>query len=75
MKFNKRKVSRKERSLEADLFRRIEEKVSDIDIKGAVKLLTSNDKLAIADENTLSELKKKHPEPSRDLIFPENPKK
>ncbi|KAF2883911.1 hypothetical protein ILUMI_22251 [Ignelater luminosus] len=48
-------------------------KVADFDIRGAVKLLSSNDTLADTDENTYFDLKKKHPSPSRLLSFPSPP--
>lgn len=62
-------------STEEKLIERIEAKVADFDIRGAVRLLTSNDSLAISNANTLSELQKKHPAPSRPLILPDKPTK
>lgn len=63
--------TRKRYDNEEEFMLRIESKVSDFDIRGAVKLLTSNDSIAIEDETTLNELKKKHPKPSRPLKIPE----
>ncbi|KAL1448357.1 hypothetical protein WDU94_014016 [Cyamophila willieti] len=48
----------------------IEAKVSDFDIKGAIKVLSSDDTLAPFDQETLEALKTKHPTPSRELDFP-----
>ncbi|KAL1448203.1 hypothetical protein WDU94_012273 [Cyamophila willieti] len=45
----------------------------DLDIRGAVKLISSSDSVAKADEQTFSDLKSKHPEPSRPLHFPDGP--
>jgi hypothetical protein len=53
--------------------KRIEAKVNDFDIRGAVKILSSDDKLAPFDEVTFNVLKTKHPTPSRPLSFPEPP--
>jgi hypothetical protein len=49
----------------------VEAKVADFDIKGAVKLLSSDDSLASFNEDVAEELKKKHPSPSRELFFPD----
>lgn len=43
------------------LAKRIEAKVNDFDIKGAIRILSSNDKLAPLNEDTLLKLKSKHP--------------
>jgi hypothetical protein len=48
----------------------IEAKMNDFDVKGSVRLLSSNDTLATFDDETLEILKSKHPQPSRKLIFP-----
>jgi hypothetical protein len=48
----------------------VETKVTDFDIKGAVKLLSSDDSLASFNEDVAEELKK-HPSPSRELFFPD----
>jgi hypothetical protein len=49
----------------------VEAKITDFDIKGAVKLLSSDDSLASFNEDVAEELKKKHPSPSRELFFPD----
>jgi hypothetical protein len=49
----------------------VEAKVADFDIRGAVKLLSSDDSLASFNEDVAEELKKKHPAPSRELFFPD----
>jgi hypothetical protein len=53
------------------LAKKVEAKVADFDIKGAVKLLSSDDSLASFNEDVAEELKKKHPSPSRELFFPD----
>lgn len=52
---------------------RVERKVSDHDIRGAVKIISSSDTLAQFNDENLNELKKKHPSPSRLLNFPPAP--
>jgi hypothetical protein len=47
--------------------------VNDFDIRGAVKILSSDDKLAPFDDVTFNVLKTKHPTPSRPLSFLEPP--
>jgi hypothetical protein len=47
--------------------------VNDFDIRGAVKILSSDDKLAPFDDVTFNVSKTKHPTPSRPLSFPEPP--
>jgi hypothetical protein len=53
------------------LAKKVEAKVADFDIRGAVKLLSSDDSLASFNEDVAEELKKKHPSPSRELFFPD----
>jgi hypothetical protein len=48
----------------------VEAKIANFDIKGAVKLLSSDDSLTSFNEDVAEELKKKHPSPSRELFFP-----
>jgi hypothetical protein len=62
-------VSKKRTNL--SLAKKVEAKVADFDIKGAVKLLSSDDSLASFNEDVAEELKKKHPSPSRELFFPD----
>lgn len=52
---------------------RVERKISDHDIRGAVKIISSSDTLAQFNDENLNELKKKHPSPSRLLNFPPAP--
>lgn len=68
---------RKKKTLnnEDELIAKIEAKVADFDIRGAVRLLTSEDSVAISNENTLKELQDKHPSPSREINLPERPTK
>lgn len=60
-----RKLSNKQSSLSS----RFEAKLADFDVRGAVKLMSSTDSLAINSRDTFDELNKKHPEPSRFLTF------
>lgn len=53
--------------------KRIEAKVANFDIRGAVRLLTSTDSFALNCEETFNELLKKHPIPSREQIWPQPP--
>lgn len=57
------------------LSKRVECKVAEGNIKGAVKLLSSTDTLAPQNESTLSHFKAKHPPPSREMAFPDPPDK
>lgn len=66
------KIPSVNKTKQASLSKRIESKVSD-DIRGAIKLLVSNDSLEKEDENTFKKLKEKHPSPSRPLKFPNPP--
>jgi hypothetical protein len=50
------------------LAKKVEAKVADFDIRGAVNLLSSDDSF---NEDVAEELKKKHPSPSRELFFPD----
>ncbi|KAJ8721909.1 hypothetical protein PYW08_004311 [Mythimna loreyi] len=51
----------------------IETKVFEGDLRGAVRLLMSDDSFAPGDADTLASLKLKHPDPSRPLSFPPEP--
>ncbi|KAJ8709164.1 hypothetical protein PYW07_008990 [Mythimna separata] len=51
----------------------IEKKVFEGDLRGAVRLLMSDDSFAGGDADTLASLKLKHPDPSRPLSFPPEP--
>ncbi|XP_063538102.1 uncharacterized protein LOC134747408 [Cydia strobilella] len=55
------------------LYRTIEAKVHDGDLRGAVRLLFSDSTLAPANGDTLEALVGKHPSPSRQLNFPPEP--
>lgn len=57
----------------SDLKSRIESKIADGDIQGAVRLLSSEDSIAPMNSDTLSKLQEKHPSPSRELDFPDPP--
>lgn len=56
------------------LSKRIEYKIADGDVKGAVKLLSSNDTLAPQNEATLASLQAKHP-PATNNVLPPPPDK
>ncbi|KAL3613036.1 hypothetical protein CASFOL_043125 [Castilleja foliolosa] len=51
----------------------IEAKVFEGDLRGAVRLLTSNDDVAKPGPETLEALRSKHPAPSRPLCYPSEP--
>lgn len=51
----------------ADFYQRVESKVADFDVKGAVKLLCSEDSFAPTNLETINKLKEKHPSASRPL--------
>jgi hypothetical protein len=53
------------------LAKKLEAKVADFNIKGTVKLLSSDDPLVSFNEDVAEELKKKHPSPSRELFSPD----
>lgn len=63
----------KKKANTSSLYTRIEAKVSDGDLRGAVQLLMSTDSLAPEDEHTFGSLKAKHPSPSKLLNLPEEP--
>lgn len=64
-----RKPSNKQSSLSS----RVEAKLTDFDIRGAVKLMSSTDYLAKNSSDTFEQLLSKHPGPSRNLTFPDAP--
>lgn len=53
------------------LSRKIQSKISDCDIRGAIRLLSSDDKLAPKNEDTLLKLQEKHPDHDRVQNFEE----
>lgn len=57
------------------LSKRVEYKIAEGNIKGAVKLLASSDALAPHSLETFTQLQSKHPPPSRELKFPDPPDK
>ncbi|CAG9136919.1 unnamed protein product [Plutella xylostella] len=58
---------------QGSIYRAIEAKVYDGDLRGAVRLLTSDSSLAPSTPETITALKEKHPTPSRPLSFPPEP--
>lgn len=58
---------------QADLYKRIESKISEGDVRGAVKLLVSTEGLAEQNISTFQQLQTKHPSPGRELHFQEPP--
>lgn len=64
-----RKPSNKQSSLSS----RVEAKLADFNIRGAVKLMSSTDSLTGNSSDTFEQLLRKHPEPSRILTFPNEP--
>ena len=57
----------------SDLRKTVSAKLSDLDIRGAVRLLSSDAKLLSSTPETLEKLKKKHPEPHPDTVLPSPP--
>ncbi len=57
----------------AEFYKRVESKVADFDVKGAVKLLCSEDSFAPTNLETIIKLKEKHPTPYRPLNLPPPP--
>lgn len=57
------------------LFKTIECKVFEGDIRGAARILMSDDSMAPPGPDTLVSLESKHPSPSRPLNFPQEPNK
>jgi len=53
--------------------KRVEYKIAEGNVKGAVKLLSSTDTLAPQNIATFQQLQEKHPPPSREIHFPEPP--
>lgn len=53
-----------EKKTTSTLGKRIQAKIDDFDIKGAIKVLSSNDKLAPFDDETYKKLQSKHPKAS-----------
>lgn len=66
---------RRQNKTTISISRRIEYKIAEGDVKGAVKILSSNETLAPRNLTTLNELMLKHPPPSRPLNLPEPPQK
>ena len=62
-----------EKLVTADLKKRVEAKISDFDVKGAIRLLCSQYSFAPTNQETVDILKSKHPPPSRLLDFPSPP--
>lgn len=57
---------------ESSMIKRVEGKVFDGDVKGAVRLLTSEDTLAVEDTDTLAALHSKHPIPLHPVVIQDN---
>lgn len=66
-------VTRKLKNKKSNLSSRVESKISEGDVRGAVKILSSSDTLAQDTHETFLKLKAKHPTPSRPLCFPDAP--
>ncbi|XP_073948774.1 LOW QUALITY PROTEIN: uncharacterized protein [Choristoneura fumiferana] len=61
------------RNTNSCLFKRVESKISDGDIKGAARLLFSDDAVAPYNSDTLTALHSKHPPPPTNLCLPDPP--
>lgn len=57
----------------AEFHKRINAKLSDFDVRGVVRVLSSDDSFAPLDADTLNSLQAKHPQPSRPLSMPPEP--
>lgn len=55
------------------LEKRVEMKIEEFDIKGAMRIISSNDTLAKMNEDNVKKLRDLHPVPSRRLEMPEPP--
>lgn len=66
-------TSKKPSSKQTSLSNRVEAKLADFDIRGAVRLINSTDSLAKNSTETFDRLVEKHPPPSRTLSFPSEP--
>lgn len=55
------------------VYRAIEAKVHDGDLRGAVRILLSDSSLAPSNADNLRALRDKHPSPSRQLVYPPEP--
>lgn len=61
------------RSSPLTISKRVQVKVDDYDIKGAIRILSSSETMAPHDDQTIRLLQEKHPPSSPDLQFPEPP--
>ena len=57
----------------AAMRRWVSEKVEDGDISGAIRLASSDDRLADYSDDTLADLQSKHPAPPSDVAIPPSP--
>jgi hypothetical protein len=55
------------------VYKTAENKISDGDIRGAIRLLSSSDVFAANNSDAFAQLEEKHPPPSRTLNLPELP--
>lgn len=70
---NKAKSKNQEKKFKTNLTKKVESKLSDGDIRGAVRLLCSEDSLAQPNEDTFLQLQKKHPQAPSYQNFPDPP--
>lgn len=67
--------SQRKKRAPISLSKRVEYKIAEGDVKGAVRILSSSDALAPQNVSTFEQLKLKHPPPSREMNFPDPPDK
>jgi hypothetical protein len=65
----------KKKNSKFSVYKTAENKISDGDIRGAIRLLSSSDVFAANNSDTFAQLEEKHPPPSRPLNLPEAPNK
>jgi hypothetical protein len=63
----------KKKNSKFSVYKTAENKISDGDIRGAIRLLSSSDVFAANNSDTFDQLEEKHPPPSRTLNLPEEP--
>lgn len=67
------KSNKSERLKLGSITKIFESKVADGDIKGAIRILTSDSSFVLPNKEAFNELQQKHPKPSRESIFPSEP--
>jgi hypothetical protein len=63
----------KKKNSKSSIYKTAENKISDGDIRGAIRLLSSSDVFAANNSDTFAHFEEKHPPPSRTLNLPDAP--